>query len=215
MRTATSAARTCGASRSASEYTATVRRPSRCADRITRTAISLRLATSRVLIGRASAVLVIGRSHPEDSVGGLGDGHVGHGGEAHAQHPAGVDRVDHTVVPQPGRGVVRGALVLVLVADRCLEGLLVISAPLLAARLEAVASHGREDRRGLLAAHHRDPGVGPHPEETRVVGATAHAVVAGTAGAADDDRELRDDRAGDRGDELGAVTGDAAVLVLP
>ncbi len=47
-RTAVSASRTCGAARSASEYTATVRRPSSRAERRTRRAISPRLATSRV-----------------------------------------------------------------------------------------------------------------------------------------------------------------------
>src|SRR3546814_18687306 len=50
--------------------------------------------------------------------------------------------------------------------------------------------------------------LGPHPEEARVVGAAAHAVVAGAERAADDHGELRHDRAGHGGDELGAVAGD-------
>ena len=61
----------------------------------------------------------------------------------------------------------------------------------------AEAAHGCQHGRCLLAAHHRDPGVGPHPQEARVVGAPAHAVVAGAEGAADDHRQLRHARAGD------------------
>ena len=66
----------------------------------------------------------------------------------------------------------------------------------------------------LLAAHHRDARVRPHPEEARAVGAPAHAVVAGAEAAADDHGEFRHIRGGDRGHELGAVLGDAAGLVL-
>src|SRR5215217_1972666 len=46
MHTAWSASRTCSASRSAVEYTATASQPSSCSARITRTAISPRFATS-------------------------------------------------------------------------------------------------------------------------------------------------------------------------
>ena len=57
--------------------------------------------------------------------------------------------------------------------------------------LDAVAPHGGEHARGLLAAHHADARVRPHPQEARRVRAAAHAVVAGAEAAADDDRELR------------------------
>src|SRR3546814_21112393 len=52
-----------------------------------------------------------------------------------------------------------------------------------------------------------------HPEEARAVGAPAHAVVAGTEAAAEDDGELRHPCAGHRRHQLGAVLGDAAGLV--
>src|SRR3546814_13045144 len=52
-----------------------------------------------------------------------------------------------------------------------------------------------------------------HPEEARAVGAPAHAVVAGTEAAAEDDGELRHPCARHRRHQLGAVLGDAAGLV--
>ncbi len=77
-----------------------------------------------------------------------------------------------------------------------------------------VAVDGGEHAGGLLAAHDADPAVGPGPEEARAKGAAAHAVVAGPERAADQDGELRDLGGGDGGDQLGAVLGDAAGLVL-
>ena len=44
---------------------------------------------------------------------------------------------------------------------------------------------------GLLAAHHGDARIRPHPQEPRRIGAAAHAVIAGAVGAADHDREFR------------------------
>ena len=79
---------------------------------------------------------------------------------------------------------------------------------------ELIALHRGQHARGLLAAHHRDARVRPHPQEARLVGAAAHAVVAGAERAADDDGELRDDRVGDGVHHLRAVLGDAAALVL-
>ena len=102
------------------------------------------------------------------------------------------------VVPEPRGRVVRVALRLVLGADLVRVG---------------VADH-RQHGRGLLAAHHRDARVRPHPELARGVGAAAHPVVAGAERAADDDRELRHLGARDRHHELRAVAGDPAGLVL-
>src|SRR5262249_24221351 len=81
-RTASSAARTNGACRSASEYTATVPMPIARPVRITRRAISPRLAT-RIL-------RIVGmRSHPKDTVGVGSLHHVAIGrAERDAQHGA-------------------------------------------------------------------------------------------------------------------------------
>src|SRR5690606_2040943 len=69
-------------------------------------------------------------------------------------------------------------------------------------------------RGGLFAAHHRDPRVGPHPQETAAVGAAAHGVVAGAEAAADHHGELGHVAAGHGGHHLGPILGDAGVLVL-
>src|SRR4029078_9912555 len=97
-------------------------------------------------------------------------------------------RQDDAVVPQPRGGVVRIALFLVLRADRRLEGVFVRRAPFPAVGLDVVALDGRQHRGGLLAAHHRDAGVRPGEQETRAVGAAAHAAAAGAERAHDDTR---------------------------
>src|SRR3954468_15748427 len=135
--------------------------------RITRTAISPRLATSTV--SNMSWPL-----HPEDAVADVFHGSVGTGGERQAEDGARLRRVDHAVVPEPGRGVVRMTLRLVLVADRLPERLLVLGRPLLAACLEAVAADGRQHAGRLLAAHDRDAGVGPGEEEPGRIRPPAH-----------------------------------------
>ena len=133
---------------------------------------------------------------------------------AERQHAAGVGRVDDAVIPQPGAGVIGVALGFVLRADRPLERFLLLGRPGLAARFHGVAADRRQHAGGLLAAHDRDARVRPHPQEARVVGAAAHAVIAGAEAAADDDGEFRHLRGGDRGHHLGAVLGDAAGFVF-
>src|SRR5262245_17258437 len=99
-RTASSARRTNGAPESGSAYTATVAMPRSCAVRMTRAAISPRLATSNfVIIG----------SHPEDAEATPAlDTVGGDRGQRHPEHVAGVAGVDDAVVVEPrgdGEGV--------------------------------------------------------------------------------------------------------------
>src|SRR4051794_27628836 len=105
-------------------------------------------------------------------------------------------------------------LALELVEDGLLERGLLFAGPRAAARLDAVTLDGRQHAGGLLRSHHADAGAGPHPQEARRIGAAAHAVVAGTIAAADDDGELRNARGRHRRHHLGAVAGDAFALVL-
>jgi hypothetical protein len=65
----------------------------------------------------------------------------------------------------------------------------------------------------LSAAHDGDAAVGPHEEETRVVRATAHAVVARAIRATNKNGDFGNVRRGDGGDEFGAVLGDTAFFV--
>src|SRR5260221_4341335 len=153
-------------------------------------------------------------SHAEDAKTRL-LGRCIHGrGERHAQHAAGVGRVYDPVIPEARGGVVRMALLLVLLADRALERLLLVLRPLPALRLDAIAAHRGEHRGGLLATHHRDARVGPGPDEARAEGAPAHAVVAGAERAAEDHRELAHARARHRRDHLRPVLRDALRLVF-
>src|SRR6478736_8641517 len=117
---------------------------------MTRQAISPRLATRTVLkraaprvsalpacvpgVDRCVAVLVcmvIAGSHPEEAEGSFRQGGAGDDIEGQAQDGAGIGGVDDAVIPQPGGGVVGTALVLVLPADGCLEGFLVVGSPFL------------------------------------------------------------------------------------
>src|SRR5262245_58343489 len=125
MSTASSASVVCMALRSASENTATVRRPMRLAVRMIRQAISPRLAISSFSKGRP-----VDTSHPEDAEAGrLGRRRIEAGGEREAEHRAGVRGVDHAVVPQARGGVIGMALLFVLLADRRLERFVVGRGP--------------------------------------------------------------------------------------
>ena len=123
-------------------------------------------------------------------------------------------RVENAVVPQARRRVVRRALVIVLLEDRLPHRLLVFGGERLAFARKLVALDGRQHARGLLATHHRDAGVRPHPQEARLVRAAAHSVVAGPERPADDDGELGHHRVGNRMHHLGPVLRDAGALVL-
>ena len=68
--------------------------------------------------------------HPEDAEARtVLDRRFETGGEGEAQHVAGLDRVDHAVVPQARGGVVGIALVLVFLADGGLEFLRLFLGP--------------------------------------------------------------------------------------
>src|SRR5688572_895789 len=70
------------------------------------------------------------------------------------EYAAGIQRIDHAVVPQPRSGIVRMALRFVLPANFIHELDLLGLGPRFTAGLCAIAAHGREYLRGLLATHH-------------------------------------------------------------
>src|SRR4051794_11908696 len=123
--------------------------------------------------------------HPEDAEARLRDRRMDGGLDPERQDAPRVERIDDAVVPQPRGREVRRALALVGLEDRCLEG---VPSGVVRER----PPDRRENARGLLAAHDRDPGIRPRPQESRLVGAPRHRVVAGPERAADQDRELRD-----------------------
>src|SRR5205814_7676582 len=118
------------------------------------------------------------------------------------------------VVPQPRRGVIGIALAFILRADGAAELVLFLRRPALALGLDNVAADLAQHHGGLLAAHHGDARVRPHPQEARRVGAAGHAVIAGAIGAADHDGELWHSGGCHRRHQLRAVARDAAGLVV-
>src|ERR1700739_156391 len=175
--------------------------------RITRTAISPRLATNRGRNGRYCPVpafrsspviaassctsdrrhVLRSSSHPEQAETRGLDRRVGRRRKAKAQHQPGIGRIDPPVVPKAGGGVIRAALALVLRADRRAKLFLLLSRPPFPLGFDIVAPNLAQNHRRLLPAHDRYARVRPHPEEARAVGAAAHSVIAGSVGAADHD----------------------------
>src|SRR5205807_2873810 len=242
MDSASSARRTCSASRSASEYTAAAARPSSRHARMMRTAISPRLAM-RTLRNLTLAPLYaylwsnlclpfsplwfgapaggtprfdrpsIGL-HPENARPHPPHGGVEDGGQAERQNGPGLGRVDDAVVPQPRRAVVGAALLLVLRQNRSGQRLLLLAGHRLAFAAQLIVFDGQKNGRGLLAPHDGDSGIGPHPEEAGLVRAAAHRVVPRAVGPAEDHRDPRHARGRHRVHHLGAGPGDAGGLVL-
>ena len=103
--------------------------------------------------------------HPEHAEVGLVDWLVHRSVEAQPDNGPGVPRVDHTVVPQPGAGEVRVALVLEPLYDGPLQSLLLLSGELLALTTLLLPGDGCQHGGGLLAPHHRYSGVRPRVHE--------------------------------------------------
>src|SRR5881296_1064524 len=143
--------------------------PSSRAARMMRTAISPRLATRSFCMGL--------RPSPQPSPGGRGRkmSHAknaiawpcqrllhGHG-DGQAQDASGLQGVENTVVPEPRRGVVGRALMLIQVEGRLLESpLFVLGHERFVLFAELLLLHREEHAGSLLATHHRDAGTGPH-----------------------------------------------------
>src|SRR5215469_1881018 len=102
----------------------------------------------------------------------------------------------------------------VLRPDRRLEFGFFFCSPLSSLGLDGIALNPRQNRGCLFSAHHGDPRIWPHPEETRGIGAPAHAVVSGSERAADNHRKFRYLRGRYRGNHLGAVAGNPFVFIF-
>src|SRR5471032_1509614 len=70
----------------------------------------------------SNSMFSLSRSHAENAELRVRNFGVQRGRQAQAQHHAGVGRVDHAIVPQARGGVIRVALVFILLLDRLLEG---------------------------------------------------------------------------------------------
>src|SRR5579883_2263903 len=152
--------------------------------------------------------------HAEDAEGSFRQRRVQRGRDTQGQHRARIAWIDDTIVPQAGCAIVRIALRLVLFQDRAFKLRLLLRRHLLAARGQTLLAHRCQHACRLLAAHHRNACIGPHPELAGRIGASAHTIVARAERAADNHREAWYRRVGDRHHHLGAIFGDAAVFVL-
>src|SRR3712207_5142902 len=115
---------------------------------ITRQAISPRFAIRTLeniplILVQRGATSCTPISHPEHAERGGLDRRVERGRDAEREHAAGIDRIDHAVVPEPGGGVIRMPLRFVLLADGGLELLFRLGWPILSLRLQTIAPHGR------------------------------------------------------------------------
>src|SRR3990167_2504765 len=152
--------------------------------------------------------------HAEDAETGRLDRGVEAGRQRQGKNVAGLWRVDDAVIPEAGAGIVGVALMLVLLKNWLLDLRLFLSREAQASTFGLLTLDLHQHASGLFTAHHGNARVRPHPQETRIVGTTAHAVVTGAEATADYYGELRHLGAGHRSDKLGAVFGDAAGLVL-
>src|SRR4030042_660203 len=175
MPTASSAHCTCKAFRSASEWTATVGIPISRQVLMILTAISPLLAT--IIFSNMTASL-----HAEQAVtlGSAVNGSVERGRDGQSQDVSCLCRIEDTVVPEIGRGVVGVALLFRHGDDRLLNRLdRFFGEGRLPLPRELIVFHGDEHVGRLFAAPDADLGVGPHPQDARRVGPAEQAVVAG------------------------------------
>src|SRR4051794_21773492 len=101
--------------------------------------------------------------HPEDTKLRRVDRCVVRDGKGEAEVRAGVGGIDHAVVPEARGRVVGRTFRLVLLQHRIGNGALFLGTELLARARELIAFDGRQNARRLLAAHHADARVRPHP----------------------------------------------------
>ena len=86
--------------------------------------------------------------------------------------------------------------------------------PCLPGPLQGVALDAGQNPRRLRPPHHCNAGIWPRPQKARIKGPARHAVIARPERPADQHGDLGHGRRGDRCHHLGAVPGDALVLVF-
>src|SRR4030095_68222 len=123
--------------------------------------------------------------HSEDAKTRIRNRRVERRRQAERQRLTRLDGIEDAVIPESRGGVVGRSFAVVFFEDGIADRLLVFGRQRLAFTRGLIAlARGGAPRR-LIATHDRDARVGPHPQETRLVGAAAHAVVAGTKRSAD------------------------------
>src|SRR3546814_12001064 len=93
-------------------------------------------------------------------------------GKGEAKDVAGLGRIDHAIVPQPGRGMIGVALILIFLPDGGLEGFGFLRGPFV-----CVAVDGGEQRGRLLSPPNSDPSIGQGELEKLSIGEAKQAVI--------------------------------------
>src|SRR5437773_3514006 len=128
-------------------------------------AASSRTACTMSCSSGVSSNDIVSTSHAKDAVPGRRDVLTVNHGQHQPEHVPGVARVDDAVVPEPGGGVERARLLLVLGEDGCGHPALLLRREDLPPCPELLPLDGEQRGRRLLATHHPDSAVAPGEQE--------------------------------------------------
>ena len=118
---------------------------------------------------------------------------------------AGIPWIDQPVVPQVGAAVERSGLAVELLRSHLFEHVQHLGVGHQTVLQLFGLGDDTQHFAGLRAAHHRRAAVGPGEDKAWVQAASAHRIIAGAVGAADDDGEFRHAGVGHRLNHLCAV----------
>src|SRR5215813_2616879 len=135
------------------------------------------------------------------------------GRQRNRQNRSRLARINDSVVPEPRRREIDIRLFLYLVFEHLLRHRLLRLVYLNACAGRRVAFDDVHHAGELLSAHHGDAVVGPGEDESRVVGATAHGVIARAVTPADHQGDGGHGRIRDRVDQLRAAADDSLLFV--
>src|SRR5262245_45448716 len=135
------------------------------------------------------------------------------GSQCNRQNRSRLARINDSVVPQPSRSEINIRLFLYLVFEHLLRHRLLRFVYLNACAGRRFAFDDVLLAGELWSAHHGDAVVGPGEDESRVVGAAAHGVIARAVTPADHQRDGGHGRIRDRVDQLRAAADDSLLFV--
>src|SRR6266702_6812915 len=116
--------------------------------------------------------------HPEHPKWSIRHGCIKRCCNTQGQHCARITWVNNAIVPETGSAIVGITFILVLIENGLFESDLFLLAHIFASCLQPFFAYRYQYAGSLFSTHHRDTGIGPHPQLSRRIGAPAHSVVA-------------------------------------